>query len=159
MIPRLFQMIKFQIELVAIATCIILNFYYLEEVWSLKITPKCYCFHFSDLITKHRNSHSIPNPQKVKVSIKFWKLQTIFETFKPKEKVLDGFKLPAPQECFPPRPPLDVKQASQTHKRHLSMLLSTNISIIAICIKDGTRAKLTIFAPSQVRTFHSHNSA
>src|SRR5271168_843891 len=90
MIPRLFQMIKFQIELVAIATCIILNFYYLEEVWSLKITPKCYCFHFSDLITKHRNSHSMPNPQKVKVSIKFWKLQTIFKTFKPKEKVLDG---------------------------------------------------------------------
>src|ERR1700678_2390549 len=80
------------------ATCIILNFYYLEEVWSLKITPKCYCFHFSNLITKHRNSHSIPNPQKVKVSIKFWKLQTIFKTFKPKEKVLDGFKLPAPQE-------------------------------------------------------------
>jgi hypothetical protein len=35
----------------------------------------------------------------VKVSIKFWKLQTIFKTFKPKEKVLDGFKLPAPQEC------------------------------------------------------------
>src|SRR5271168_3462487 len=99
MIPRLFQMIKFQIELVAIATCIILNFYYLEEVWSLKITPKCYCFHFSDLITKRRNSHSIPNPQKVKVSIKSWKLQTIFKTFKPKEKVLDGFKLPAPQEC------------------------------------------------------------
>src|ERR1700678_2256670 len=80
------------------ATCIILNFYYLEEVWSLKITPKCYCFHFSNLITKHRNSHSIPNPKKVKVSIKFWKLQTIFKTFKPKEKVLDGFKLPAPQE-------------------------------------------------------------
>ena len=78
--------------MVAIATCIILNFYYLEEVWSLKITPKCYCFHFSDLITKRRNSHSIPNPQKVKVSIKFWKLQTIFKTFKPKEKVLDGFK-------------------------------------------------------------------
>src|SRR5271168_2382095 len=77
MIPRLFQMIKFQIELVAIATCIILNFYYLEEVWSLKITPKSYCFHFSDLITKRRNSHSIPNPQKVKVSIKFWKLQTV----------------------------------------------------------------------------------
>src|SRR5271168_3266010 len=79
MIPRLFQMIKFQIELVAIATCIILKFYYLEEVWSLKITPKCYCFPFSDLITKRRNSHSIPNPQKVKVSIKFWKLQTIFK--------------------------------------------------------------------------------
>src|SRR5271155_3831713 len=57
-------------------------------------------FHFSDLITKRRNSHSIPNPQKVKVSIKFWKLQTIFKTFKPKEKVLDGFKLPAPQECL-----------------------------------------------------------
>src|SRR5271168_101309 len=71
MIPRLFQMIKFQIELVAIATCIILNFYYLEEVWSLKITPKCYCFHFSDLITKRRNSHSILNPQKVKISINF----------------------------------------------------------------------------------------
>src|ERR1700678_989886 len=64
----------------------------------LGIIAKCYCSQVSKMITKLKNFDSISDPKEVKVLIKFWKLQTIFTTFNPKEKVLDGFKLAAPQE-------------------------------------------------------------
>jgi hypothetical protein len=72
----------------------------LEQVWNLGIIAKCYCSQVSKIITKLENFDSISNPKEVKVVIKIWKLQTIFTTFNPKEKVLDGFKLAAPQECM-----------------------------------------------------------
>src|SRR5271155_4798433 len=48
----------------------------------------------SKIITKLKIFDSISNPKEVKVLIKFWKLQTIFTTFNPKEKVLDGSNVP-----------------------------------------------------------------
>src|ERR1700678_3229643 len=82
------------------ATNSISIFYHLEQVWNLGIIAKCYCSQVSKIITKLKIFDSISNPKEVTVLIKFWKLQTIFTTFNPKEKVLDGFKLAAPQECF-----------------------------------------------------------
>src|SRR5271168_4101261 len=81
------------------ATNSISNFYHLEQVWNLGIIAKCQSSQVSKIITKLKNFDSISNPKEVKVVIKIWKLQTIFTTFNPKEKVLDGFKLAAPQEC------------------------------------------------------------
>src|SRR5271168_4750320 len=81
------------------ATNSISNFYHLEQVWNLGIIAKCYCSQVSKIITKLKIFDSISNPKEVTVLIKFWKLQTIFTTFNPKENILDGFELAAPQEC------------------------------------------------------------